>query len=1205
MDIKDKSKEELISELQELRQENNVLKALCDKVNSGHKQAVEVLKQSEARLNAILLSMNDIVFEIDLNNCFEGYFAPKNKTLYVQPDLLIGKKVDEVLPKDVCVLLHQAIESINSGNPFQQFEYRLTIDSTIQWEHAVVTPRYNNSNEYVGVTAVCRNITERKRAEVELLESEKKYRMLAEGMANVVWILDIETMHFSYVSQSVEKLRGYTPEEVLSQPVKDSVTPESYKRVNDLMKIRLPHFLAQAEKKISYVDEIDQPHKNGSIIHTEVTTSYLLNEDGKIEVVGISRDITERKLAEEALNIRNQAFEDSIAAQSIADTTAKITHINEAFLRLWGYTSKEQVIGKSIGSFFFDHTDALPVVEALTSHYKWEGEFLAKRTDGTTFISRAFATSLRNSRGELIGYQSTNLDVTKERDAEKALKERERDLEKRNNFINTILENLAFGLAVTYMDSGVTNYINPAYSRVYGWPAEEMKDVESFFRLIYPNPVYCVQQMNMVLEDINSGDPERMHWVGFMITTKTGENRFIEAKNIPLPDQNLMISTAWDITDRMRAEEALHKNYKRLELAMQTANMAWWEMDIASGNVTFNPRKTEMLGYTPEKFNHYKDFMVLVHPEDYEKAMDAMRKHISGLAGCYEVEYRILTKSGEYKWFYDIGSVVENDLKGKPIKVTGLVLDISNRKKAEEEIESLNLKNELILKSAAEGILGLDLQGNHTFANPAAANMLGYKVEELLGRPCHGLWHHTRADGSPFPKEDCLALKVAQNGVEHRESNDLFWRKDGTCFPTEYVSTPIFEKGQVTGVVVTFSDITKRKLAEDLLTESELKYRSLIENSSDAIFCVDEKGQYQFVNHHFSSIFGKTPEYFVGKTIWDLYDKEFADKRFELTKRLFKFGISESIEVELPLTDKTLYFWATTNPIKDKTGKVILNLTRATDITELKKTQIELIKAKKEAEKNEREIIIINAELEQRISERTQELTKANKELEAFSYSVSHDLRTPLRAIKGFSQILMDDYGTKLDDEGKRICSVILDNSVRMGQLIKDLLEFSRFSRKELLRSEINMKELVTSIYNELTDMPSFQRIDFRISEICNAQADPHLIKQVWINLLSNAIKYSSKREKAIISVSSRQEYNKRIFCIKDNGVGFNMEYAKKLFGVFHRLHSEKDFEGTGLGLAIVHQIIHRHGGDVWAESEVDKGAAFYFSLPYNDEMKE
>jgi PAS domain S-box-containing protein len=944
MDIQDKSKEELISELQQLRQENNALKTLCDKDNSEHKQVEDALKQIEARLNAIISSMNDIVFEIDLNNCFEGYFAPKNKTLYIQPDKFIGKKIDEVHPEDVSVLLHQAIESINSGNPFQQFEYPLTIENTLQWEHAVITPRYNNLNEYIGVTVVCRDITERKRAEEELQESEKKYRLLAEGMADVVWILDIETMHFSYVSQSVEKLRGYTPEEVMAQPVKDSVTPESYKRVNDLMKIRLPHFLAQAEKKISYVDEIDQPHKNGSIVHTEVTTSYLLNEDGKLEVVGISRDITERKRAEDAL--------------------------------------KESAL----------------------------------------------------------------------------------DLEKRNNYITTILENLAIGFSVHFIDSGVTEYINPAYSRVYGWPAEDMKDVESFFKLIYPDPVYSAQQMKMVMEDINSGDPERMHWEGFMITTKTGEERFIEARNLPLPDQNLMISTAWDITERKRADELLQTNYKRLDLAMQTANMAWWEMDIASGNVTFNPRKTEMLGYTPEKFNHYKDFMALVHPEDSDKAMNAMRKHLDGTVENYEVAYRILNNSGEYKWFYDIGSIVKKDSEGKPLKVTGLVIDI-----------------------------------------------------------------------------------------------------------------------------------TERKLAEDLLTESELKYRSLIENSSDAIFCIDEKGQYQFVNHHFSSIFGKTPEYFDGKTIWDLYDKEFADKRFELTKRLFKFGISESLEVELPLPDKTLYFWATANPIKDKAGKVILNLTHATDITELKKTQTELIKAKEKAEESDR--------------------LKS-----AFLANMSHEIRTPMNGILGFAELLKNPDLT--GETQQEYIKIIEKSGGRMLNIINDIVDISKIEAGmvELVIQKKNINQHTKDIYRFFKPEADAKKIKFAFinplpAKEATINTDHEKVYAILSNLVKNAIKFTHEDSIEfgyVLKGSTTQTPEKMAseslelqFFVKDTGIGIPKDRQEAIFERFIQadIEDKMAYQGAGLGLAISKAYVEMLGGEIWVESEKGKGSTFYFTLPIRAEL--
>jgi signal transduction histidine kinase/Tfp pilus assembly protein PilF len=226
-------------------------------------------------------------------------------------------------------------------------------------------------------------------------------------------------------------------------------------------------------------------------------------------------------------------------------------------------------------------------------------------------------------------------------------------------------------------------------------------------------------------------------------------------------------------------------------------------------------------------------------------------------------------------------------------------------------------------------------------------------------------------------------------------------------------------------------------------------------------------------------------------------------------------------------------------------------------------------------------------------------LQMANKELEAFSYSVSHDLRAPLRAINGFTSILMDEYVENLDDEGKRIGDIIQQNAKKMGQLIDDLLNFSRLGRHELTPLNIDMKNMVKAIYDEVTTSDEKKRISFSIADIPEAIGDPTMFQQVWANLISNAVKYSSNRKKAVISVSAQSEDdNIIIYCIKDNGAGFNMDYSDKLFGVFQRLHSENEFPGTGVGLALVQRIIHRHKGKIWAEAEVDKGAAFYFSLP-------
>ncbi len=228
----------------------------------------------------------------------------------------------------------------------------------------------------------------------------------------------------------------------------------------------------------------------------------------------------------------------------------------------------------------------------------------------------------------------------------------------------------------------------------------------------------------------------------------------------------------------------------------------------------------------------------------------------------------------------------------------------------------------------------------------------------------------------------------------------------------------------------------------------------------------------------------------------------------------------------------------------------------------------------------------------------SEEITALNKELEGYTYSVSHDLRAPLRSIAGYAQVLREDYADRLDDEGNRVIDVVIRNAHQMGQLIDDLLHFSRVGRKELFKSTCNMDEMVRSVLEELGVEPESPQLQLRVEPLPAAMADAGMIKQVWANLLSNALKYSSKREVAKIEVGCRREAGFLCYFVKDNGVGFNMTYRDKLFGVFQRLHKASEFPGTGVGLALVKRIITRHGGKIWAEAQLNAGATFYFTLP-------
>jgi signal transduction histidine kinase len=247
--------------------------------------------------------------------------------------------------------------------------------------------------------------------------------------------------------------------------------------------------------------------------------------------------------------------------------------------------------------------------------------------------------------------------------------------------------------------------------------------------------------------------------------------------------------------------------------------------------------------------------------------------------------------------------------------------------------------------------------------------------------------------------------------------------------------------------------------------------------------------------------------------------------------------------------------------------------------------------------------IAARAKAEAELARHVGELEALNKELETFSYSVSHDLRAPLRAIDGFSRILAEDYRPVLDQEANRLLDVISDNAKRMGNLIDDLLTFSRFSRRAPEMQRIDMVALVQSVIADFDKDPALRNgAEIKVGPLAPAHGDSTLIRQVWINLLSNALKYSRNREQPIISVMSKVDPESVLYSVRDNGVGFDMTYVNKLFAVFQRLHSSSEFEGTGVGLAIVQRIVHRHGGRVWADAIPDQGATFSFSLPKADD---
>ncbi|MDZ4286637.1 MAG: PAS domain S-box protein [Prosthecobacter sp.] len=379
--------------------------------------------------------------------------------------------------------------------------------------------------------------------------------------------------------------------------------------------------------------------------------------------------------------------------------------------------------------------------------------------------------------------------------------------------------------------------------------------------------------------------------------------------------------------------------------------------------------------------------------------------------------------------------------------------------------------------------------------------------------------------------------------------------------------------------------LEKRQLAEAALRQSDARFVKAFE-SNPAAMCITtvKDGRFIEVNDRYCQMFNSTREELIGKSALKLSLWADPATRALLVELLQARGFVRDYETRFRRRNGEPLDAMISMELIDFPGEnepVLIAM--FTDFTERKQAEAKINR--------------LNADLEQRVIRRTAELEAANKELEAFSYSVSHDLRAPLRAVDGFSRAVMEDYGPHLPEAGQRYLQTIREGAQRMGLLIDDLLNFSRLSRVSLGKRTLDMGGLVQAALDELSGQRQGRQIDLRIGDLPPCKGDPALLKQVWINLLSNAIKYTQRREAAVIEVGCTAEQGINTYFVRDNGTGFDMRYFGKLFGVFQRLHRAEDYPGTGVGLAIVQRVIHRHGGRVWAEAAPDLGATFYFTL--------
>jgi PAS domain S-box-containing protein len=631
-----------------------------------------------------------------------------------------------------------------------------------------------------------------------------------------------------------------------------------------------------------------------------------------------------------------------------------------------------------------------------------------------------------------------------------------------------------------------------------------------------------------------------------------------------------------EITDRKKAEEALKETEEKYR--MLAANFTGGVSVYEDQKVKYiSEGYLKLLGYEKHEIENisFETIFSFIHKDDAERILKTIETAHQQKAKQMQYIFRLKNKQGNYLWMEDIVQL-EYDGSGNHVRSIIHSRDITERKQIEEKLINSELLYRNLFDQANEGLLLLTMDGKIAEVNRSFAMMHGYAVNELKNMDIRELdvLGERAFEGRAEVMRRIHAGEVVRFEVEH-------YHKDGHIITFSDTASIITIEGEKFFLAF-HQDITLRKRNEEELS----MLRKAIDSSGEAVFLTDREGVFTFVNPGFTATYGYAASEVVGKvTPRILKSGMLADDIYMAFWDALLNGHEVQGELQNKRKDGTiLNIEGSSNAIMDENKNIIGFLGIQRNITDRKLA--------------EEKILELNRDLELRVRQRTSELEAVNKELETFSYSVSHDLKAPLRHISGFIGLFLESKSTELTAEELGYLEVISSSANDMGKLIDGILNFSRLNAIELQKVRIRSSDMVQQVIKFFETDIQNRRITFDVTALPDINGDAALLRQVWINLISNAIKYTIKKPEALIEIGSFSSAGEDTFFVKDNGAGFNMTHAEKLFGVFKRLHKTSDFEGVGIGLANVNRIITRHGGHCRGEGEVGQGAKFYFSLP-------
>ena len=735
---------------------------------------------------------------------------------------------------------------------------------------------------------------------------------------------------------------------------------------------------------------------------------------------------------------------------------------------------------------------------------------------------------------------------------------------------------------------------NQTAEKLFGWTTSEVVGT-STYEIIFPEKVNQTNASSMA-SILKTGKGQMLNkTIELSAIRKDGTEVPVEVKISALKTKRGLeyISFLRDITQRKEAEQKLAIAHRQMSLVLENLPIGIFAINAAGVPTYANKRSKEILGQgiMPDKgldqlneiYKVYRAGTDDLYPNEDLPVIQVFSKKKFLYLDDLEVD------NGNGRVPLEVWGVPVLDSEGELIYALAAFNDVADRKKAEKEILELNQSLEKRVAQRTGELEASEKKYKQLFqsspmpkwmvengslrildVNDAAVRVYGLSHRQFLSMKASDI----------YPTDEWKTfLHSNEDNTRKERFGWKFTRPDGTEIHTDLSASPM--DGGKTWMVLAV-DVTEKKKAEEARRQSESKFRKIFESDMIGLLFWNINGDILEANDAFLDIVRYTRDDLEqGRISWrDMTPPEYNDLDNQALQELAESGVSKPFEKEYFRKDGSRVPVLLAAAVLDNENTV-MGVAYIMDISERKKM--------------EKELHDLNRDLEGKVMERTEELQLSNKELESFSYTVSHDLRAPLRAINGYARMLMEDYETKLEDEGKRLIEIIQGNARKMGQLVDDLLEFSRMGKRAINRSDVSLNEVVKDVIKEFGTSNITVHADEH--QLGTVSADPALMHQVFQNLIGNAIKYSSKKEKPELWIGAMEEGNRKIYFVRDNGAGFDMAYYNKLFGVFNRLHRQEEFEGTGVGLAIVHRIVTRHGGNVWAEGKVGEGATFYFTL--------